>query len=215
MNKKTKNREYGKIPDWLVNLVIRLRVARWRLVERLNRWAANEKPWRVRLYFILFIAAGGAAYCMLLTALRPRHKEWTWAQQKELQTFERHEKWDSLSDDPRVLRDGEFYWRLLDSIRSDSNLRRSIDSLLRARPGLADTLRQVEVEHPRGIKMIWLKLKRIYMLNTTKFSLEQRKLSLLAPVPVVFCLLLLFHGLGGGKGKAPGADSTAVAQGEE
>lgn len=51
------------------------------------------------------------------------------------------------------------------------------------------------------------------MLNTMKYSLEQRKLSLLVPVPVVFCLLLVFHGLGGGKGKATGADSTAVAQG--
>lgn len=157
MNKKTRNREYGKIPDWLVNLVIRLRVARWRLVERLNRWAANEKPGRLRLYFILFLTIGGTAYCgLMLRALRPRHSEWTLEKQirymRDLQTFERHEKWDSLSDDPRVLRDGEFYWRLLDSIRLDSNLRRSIDSLLKARPGLADTLHEVEQMHPRVVK---------------------------------------------------------------
>lgn len=38
-----------------------------------------------------------------------------------------------------------------------------------------------------------------------KFSQEHQKLSFFAPVPVVFCLLLVFHGLGGGKDAAQAA----------
>lgn len=73
MNKKEKNEVSWKVPDWLVNLVIRMRVARWRLAEKLKCWAANEKPWRLRLYFMLFMLIGGAAFCLLMVrALQPR-----------------------------------------------------------------------------------------------------------------------------------------------
>ena len=44
-----------------------------------------------------------------------------------------------------------------------------------------------------------------------KFSLEHQKLSFLAPVPVVFCLLLVFHGLGGGKDAARAATAAIPA----
>ena len=149
MNKKEKNEVYWKVPAWLVNLVIRMRVARWRLAERLKRWAVNEKPWRLRLYFMLFMLFGGLAYCMLLVeAMGPRHDRWSSEQDilllREIAVDDRHQRWDSLSDKPRVQRDEVFYWHLVDSIQADTNLRRSIDSLLEVRPGLADTLREVE-----------------------------------------------------------------------
>jgi hypothetical protein len=157
MNKKEKSPDNREVPEWLVSLVIRLRVARWRLVERLNRWAAGKRPGQLQLYFILFMIAGGLTYCFILDRVLEPRQEARMREQDSIVwhyrwTFERRERWKNLSDDPRLQRDENFYWHLVDSLMADSNLRHSIDSVLKARPGLADTLQRVEQMHPRKIK---------------------------------------------------------------
>lgn len=157
MNKKPKPLDDREPPAWLVNLVIRLRVARWRLVERLNHWVARRKRPQLIASFAFLIIGGAAIYLnIFIWVLQPRRE----ARMKELNDIyarkepilESQYRWDTLNENPRFQRDGYFYWHLVDSLMADSNLRHSIDSLVEARPGLADTLHEVEQLHPRITK---------------------------------------------------------------
>ena len=75
MNTKRKDGKEPEAPAWLVNLMIRERVWRWRVSERLRRWAARELPWRLRFYFVLFLLVGGLGCTLaLIDALDGRYK---------------------------------------------------------------------------------------------------------------------------------------------
>jgi hypothetical protein len=156
MNTKRKDGKEPEPPVWLVNLLIRERVWRWRVSERLRRWVARELPRRLRFYFIVFLLVGGLG-CMLvlLDALHGRYD----LPAAKYQGIDLHliEPWDKDARPiaPRLRHDAEVFWRLADSIESNSRLRRELDSLMRSRPGLADSLQRVKDEVPRVPDGLW------------------------------------------------------------
>jgi hypothetical protein len=156
MRNKWKKKEIEP-PGWLINLVIRERVWRWRMNERVRRWVERQKPWRLRLYFLGLVLVGGVLYTSWLVHLSPvpydqRVRVQDSMNRAFMQRYDRQRRWDSITDDPGFQRDAILFWRLADSIEADSGLRRLVDSLLRSRPGLADSLQRVKLSVPRFSK---------------------------------------------------------------
>jgi hypothetical protein len=147
-----KNKQEKEPPVWLVNLLIRERVWRWRVTARVRRWMAEELPWRLRLYFISFLLVGGLGCTLvLMDGLRQRYAAPQAKRDSFLQVMRIGEH-DTAATVPRLRRDALLFWRLADSIEADSGLRRKLDSVLRNRPGLADSLQRVKDRIPRVMK---------------------------------------------------------------
>ena len=153
MNTKRKEGKEVEAPAWLVNMMIRERVWRWRVSERLRRWAARELPWRLRFYFVAFLLVGGLGCTLvLIDALDGRHYSPVVKYDRIYQDLIKPWDRDARPIAPRLRRDAEVFWQLADSIESNSRLRRELDSLMRCRPGLADSLQRVKDEVPRVSK---------------------------------------------------------------
>jgi len=149
-NTKRKNGKEPEASAWLVNLMIRERVWRWRVSERVRRWAARELPWRLRFYFILFLLVSGLGCTLaLMDALHRRYYMPAVKQDGIDLHLIRPGDRDASAVAPRLRRDAVVFWRLADSIEANSVLRRQLDSLLQSRPGLADSLQRVKDEVPR------------------------------------------------------------------
>lgn len=140
--KNNKNREQEP-PVWLVNLLIRARVWRWRVNDRLKRWA-GEFPGRVRSFILTSLLVGGMLYLMIfIQSFHRKYFSHGWPTERiapQGSKLPNPPQRNSASADP----DAAHFWRLTDSIRSDTSLRRAFDSLLHARPAFSDSLRQVE-----------------------------------------------------------------------
>ena len=150
MNTKRKDGKEVEAPAWLVNWMIRERVWRWRVSERLRRWAARELPWRLRFYFVLFLLVGGLGCTLvLIDALDGRYKIRLVRQDSLYREEILIGGPDTTRVVPRLRYDAILFWSLADSIDANPGLRRKLDSVLRSRPGLADSLRRVKDEVPR------------------------------------------------------------------
>ena len=128
-------KERDEVPEWWIRLCrassrAEAGVARW-----LARKTARIPPRRLRVYVLLCVLALGSANAMLVG------RGWKHRKGERMPVI----TWSppAIVEVPRLPL-GTSMREVLDSIRRDSVRRRALDSLLRARPGLADSVKRVE-----------------------------------------------------------------------
>jgi len=125
-------------PVWWVELDRKQKVYAHRLADWMGRRAARVPAPRLRIWVIAFLLGlAGLDLTITMFSIRDHHKApsgfgWT----APVAVPER-----KLSRPPRPRQSLQAY---LDSLRQDPVGAMMLDSLLKARPGLADTLRRVE-----------------------------------------------------------------------
>jgi len=136
-NKKTKtmgrNRMEGILPEWRVRMMGQQRKYARRLADWLGRKTAKVPAARMRVYVMLCMAGIAAVNLLILLHAADVHPVALPVEVVRSQGL--------IFRIPPAR--GPDLVRFLDSLRADSVGGRLLDSLFRARPGLADTLRRL------------------------------------------------------------------------
>jgi hypothetical protein len=139
------NRIYRRSPAILTRWIERERKMRRRISDWLSRRSSRLKPATLRWLCYLFVLGG----CLLNTwiivsAFRPDRRG------MRIQSLTPVPTANWMLTRPPSGDGGSRFRRELDSINADPVLKRQLDSLLTARPGFADTLRELERIYPAG-----------------------------------------------------------------
>jgi hypothetical protein len=131
----------GAPPAWMSKVVARERAIRWKIAEMLRRQAGRLSPLQLRWMFVLSLATGLMIY--------------TWIAVRAVSEPPRpgHFNFSGFPLGPKHVIKKRMLFResfrsYLDSINGNPALRKSFDSLRAARPGFADTVRQLEELYP-------------------------------------------------------------------
>jgi hypothetical protein len=144
-NRKQVERSRSR-PVWVDNFLIRERVARWRARDRVKAWL-RRLPRRVVMHACF-------AYMFLATLIFSsllweayKHPDTALLTRPELgpSPLLKNPRLEPLRRKSIVAADLAKEHRMLEEIRADSAMERNLESLLKTRPGLADSIRQLEL----------------------------------------------------------------------
>lgn len=138
---RRKRRRRRRAPDWLINLGAQESLWRLQLSEWLGRKAAGLSQERLRWYCLFFMLL----WCLVNTwvLVGALGEPWPRPDFKSMTLPVRVGKANRRPAEGR-----SSFGHFMDSMRTDILLKERFDSLLRVRPGFADTIRTLEGIYP-------------------------------------------------------------------
>jgi hypothetical protein len=138
-----KKRKRRPPPDWLIRIWAREKAYRWQLAQRLRARSLAMSAVRLQWSFFLFMMIGCLTYTWIrIEAVQEPHKA---PDIKSIALPAVGRKARIVMQDQQERSSFRLY---MDSINADPVLKQRFDSLMEARPGYADTIRQLQEIFP-------------------------------------------------------------------